>query len=81
MIVNKKLLALSRGMIFLAIDVLSELSFFGRLSSIVRMPYRVLKSTSSGSSPGSSRGMIGVCICIVRQWKKLHSWQDCETDL
>ncbi len=38
MAINTLVLALSLGMIFLAIDELSELSFFGRLSSIVRMP-------------------------------------------
>lgn len=42
-------------MIFRAIEPLSEFSFRGRLSSIVRAPYKVLKRTSSASSPGCSR--------------------------
>jgi len=47
----------SLGMIFRAIEPLSELSFLGRLSSMVRAPYKELKRTSSGSSPGCSRGI------------------------
>ena len=55
-------------MIFRAIDPLSEFSFFGRLSSIVRAPYSVLKRTSSGSSPGCSRGISAV----VDNWRSTY---------
>jgi len=43
-----------RGMIFRAMLPLSELSFLGRLRVMVRTPYCEPKSTSFGSSPGSS---------------------------
>ena len=38
-------------------EALRELSFWGRLSSIVRTPYIELNRTSSGSSSGSSFGI------------------------
>jgi hypothetical protein len=40
-------------------EAFKELSFLGRLSSIVRTPYKVLKKTSSDSSPGCSSGIWG----------------------
>ena len=65
------LLTSSRGIIFLIIDPLSELPFFGLLSSIVRAPYILLKRTSSGSSCGSSRGIdedsVAICIACKRR--------------
>ena len=53
----------SRGIILRHMEPLRELSFSGRLSSMVRTPYRVLNKTSSGSSPGSSLG-IGTSVDI-----------------
>jgi hypothetical protein len=55
----------SLPIIFLAMDPLSELSFFGRLSSIVRSPYSELKATSSGSSPGCSRTSSSMFVVFV----------------
>lgn len=58
----------NRGRIFRAMDPLSELRFLGRFSSMVRIPYRLLKMTSSGSSSGSSLGISGaVDICSYSQ--------------
>jgi hypothetical protein len=48
---------LSRGIIFRAIEPFKELSFVGRLSSIVRTPKTELNRTSSGSSPARSLGV------------------------
>lgn len=42
---------MSRGAILRIMDPLRELSFDGRFNSIVRRPYRLVKTTSSDSSP------------------------------
>ena len=55
-------------MIFLAMDPLRELYLFGRFSSTVRIPYKVLNRTSSGASPGKLRGIsTAVWICAAQE--------------
>ena len=78
---------LSRSTIFLAIDPLSELSFLGRLSSIVLTPYKLPKTTSSGSSSGCSwncersesiyRLFVSISRAIYRYSSNRHTLGDC----
>ncbi len=58
-------LTLNLGAILRAMDPFKELSFFGRFSSMVRRPYKLLKRTSSGSSSGSSDGIFAVAVVLA----------------